>query len=295
MAGTRIALVTGATQGLGLALVEGLAARMAGGDHVFLTGRDPARVEAEVGVVAGRLTGAGAEVHGRVVDVTSTASVQAAADAIAAEYGGIDIVFSNAGSRMSPDRAPAEEVDQVAETYNHGALRMLRSFGPLLRPGGRFFVVASALGTLGQLDPRVRAPFERARSLDDIERIVESWRRAVHDGSATELGWPGWLNLPSKVAQVAAVRVAAAQRRERDLADGTLIAAVCPGLIDTAASRPWFTDMSRAQTPEEAARALLDLGLAPSVDPKYYGELVQFGAVLPWEGVATTPEVVSTT
>lgn len=289
MAGTRIALVTGATQGLGLALVEGLATRMAPGDHVFLTGRDPARVEAE----ARRLTGTGASVHPRVVDVTSTASVRAAADAIAAEYGGVDIVFSNAGARMSPDRAPAEEVDQVAETYNHGTLRMLRSFGPLLRPGGRFFVVASALGTLGQLDPRVRAPFQRARSLEDIERIVEAWRSAVHDGSFHALGWPGWLNIPSKVAQVAAVRVVAAQRRERDLADGTLVAAVCPGLIDTAASRPWFTDMSGAQTPEQAARALLDLALAPSPDPKYHGELVQFGAVLPWDGVAATPEVVA--
>jgi hypothetical protein len=32
--------------------------------------------------------------------------------------------------------------------------------------------------------------------------------------------------------------------------DGTLIAAVCPGLIDTAASRPWFTDMSPHSLPD---------------------------------------------
>lgn len=88
--------------------------------------------------------------------------------------------------------------------------------------------------------------------------------------------------MPSKVAQVAAVRAVAAQRRAADLAKGTLVAAVCPGLVDTRASRPWFDDYSRAQTPEQAARAVLDLILADRPDPATYGELVQFGQVLPW-------------
>ena len=59
--------------------------------------------------------------------------------------------------------------------------------------------------------------------------------------------------------------------------------ALCPGLIDTDASRPWFEDMSTAQTPAEAASWPVELALAPSFDPALYGELVQFGKVLPWE------------
>jgi NAD(P)-dependent dehydrogenase (short-subunit alcohol dehydrogenase family) len=278
MTGSRIALVTGATQGLGRALVAGLAARLGPDDHVLLTGRDPERVARE----ADRLAGTGARVHGRVLDVTDTGSVQAAADAVVAEYGGVDIVISNAAARMSPGRAPGEEVDLVAETNNLGTVRMLRSFRPVLRPGGRFVVVASSFGTLGHLDPRLRSRFDGARSLADIEAVVAAWRAAVHDGSAASQGWPAWLNIPSKVAQVAAVRVVAAQHRERDLAEDALVAAVCPGLIDTAASRPWFTDMSRAQTPEQAAVAVLELVLAPKLDPATYGELNQFGKVLPW-------------
>ena len=278
MTGTRIALVTGATQGLGLALVEGLAARMRPSDHVYLSGRDADRVASE----AERLAGVGAHVHGRLLNVVDPASVQAAADAIATEHGGVDIVIANAAARMSPDKTPAAEVDVVAETSNHGTLRMLRAFAPILRPGGRFLVVASSFGRLGHLDPRVRPLFDDARSLDDLDAVIEAWRCAVHDGSAPAQGWPNWLNIPSKVAQVAAVRVVANQRRERDLAEGTFVAAVCPGLIDTGASRPWFTDMSRAQTPSRAASALLDLALAPWLDPAMYGELVQFGKVLPW-------------
>jgi NAD(P)-dependent dehydrogenase (short-subunit alcohol dehydrogenase family) len=104
----------------------------------------------------------------------------------------------------------------------------------------------------------------------------------VHDGQAEDQGYRTWLNIPSKVLQVAAVRAAARERRAADLAENKLVMALCPGLIDTDASRPWFEDMSRAHTPAQAASWPVELALAPSFDPAYYGELVQFGKVLPW-------------
>jgi carbonyl reductase 1 len=165
---------------------------------------------------------------------------------------------------------------------------VLRSFGPVLRPGGRLIVVASSLGTLGHLEPGLQPLFDGA-TLEEVETAVESWRTAIHDGTAEEQGWPRWINVPSKVAQVAAVRAVAAQRRAADLATGTLVAAVCPGLVDTRASRPWFDDYSRAQTAEQAARAVLDLILADRPDPAAYGELVQFGQVLPWHSGTPFP------
>ena len=48
--------------------------------------------------------------------------------------------------------------------------------------------------------------------------------------------------------------------------------------------------MSQAQTPAQAAEALLDLALAPQVDPAQHGELVRFGAVLDWHGPAPDRE-----
>ncbi|MER6079272.1 carbonyl reductase, partial [Streptomyces sp. NPDC001833] len=50
----RIALVTGANQGLGRALTEGLAARLGPDDLVLLTGRDPRRVPDAAAEVARR-------------------------------------------------------------------------------------------------------------------------------------------------------------------------------------------------------------------------------------------------
>jgi NAD(P)-dependent dehydrogenase (short-subunit alcohol dehydrogenase family) len=276
---SRIALVTGANQGLGRALVEGLAAGMSSDDRVVLTGRDPDRVSAAAAAVAAGP--AVAHVEARVLDVRDRKAIEG----LAAELGQVDIVFSNATARMSPDADPADEVDAVAETSNLASTRILRAFAPRVRPGGRLIIVASALGTLDKLDQRVRDRFAAAaeRDLDAVDALVADWRAAVHEGRAEADGYGAWLNIPSKVAQVAAVRALARKRRDADLRAGRLLMALCPGLIDTDASRPWFADMSSAQTPTEAAAWPVKLALSRDFDPSLYGELVQFGTVLPWE------------
>ena len=284
MSDARIALVTGANQGLGFALVTGLAARMNPEDLVLLTGRTARRVADAAAAVTAH-AGTRSRVSGRVLDVADAGAVAGLAAELADRHGGVDIVMSNAIAALTPDRPQSEQADEFIDVANAGTHSVLRSFGPVLRPGGRLIVVASSLGTLGHLDPRLHPLFDGA-TLEQVEAAVASWRTAIHDGTAEEQGWPRWINVPSKVAQVAAVRAVAAQRRAADLAGGTLIAAVCPGMVDTRASRPWFADYSHAQTPEQAARAVLDLVLADRLDPVTYGELVRFGQVLPWHSGA---------
>jgi len=269
----RTALVTGANQGIGYALVAELAKRMNPEDLVLLTGRNPERVSAAAARVEGK-----ARIEGRVLDVTDGDAVARLAE----ELGGVDIVVSNAVGPLEPGKPAQEQVDEFVDVANLGAQHVVRAFGPILRPGGRLIVVASSLGTLAQLPEELWDRFDGA-SLEDVEKVVEEWRTAVHDGSAQQRGWPEWINLPSKVAQVAAVRAVAAERRERDLAENTLVASVCPGLVDTRASRPWFDDFSQAKSPAEAVVPIADLILADGVDPSRYGELIRDGEVLPWK------------
>jgi carbonyl reductase 1 len=291
---SRTALVTGGNQGLGRAIVEGLAGGMSPADRVLLTGRRAAAVRAAAADVAAAVPH-GARVEPRVLDVRDPSAI----DALAAELGEIDIVFSNATARMSPDADPVDQVDAVAETNDLATTRVLRAFGPRLRPGGRLIIVASALGTLEKLDDRVRPLFAAAAesTLDAVDDLVNEWRAAVHAHQAGELGYGTWLNIPSKVAQVAAVRAFTRERRETDLAQGKLIAALCPGLIDTDASRPWFPDMSAAQTPTQAAVWPVQLALDPMTAGTlagFYGELVQFGKVIPWRtGIPVPHRAVS--
>lgn len=275
---SRIAVITGANQGLGFALTEGLAHRLAPDDVVYLTGRDAYRVDE----AARRITEPVAKVRTRVLDVRDGKAVAAFADELRVAHGGVDIVFSNSAARLIPDTAWPALIEPFVDTNNLGTTRIMRAFGPILRPGGRLLVVASDFGTLDNLSEALRARFDTdAMSLDDVDATMIAWQRAVLDGTAAAEGWPDWINIPSKVGQVAAVRVLARQRRATDTADGTLVAAVCPGLIDTEASRPWFASMDDAQTPAEAAIAPLRLALERA-RPETYGELVQFGRVRAW-------------
>jgi NAD(P)-dependent dehydrogenase (short-subunit alcohol dehydrogenase family) len=277
-----VAVVTGATRNLGLALVEGLAGRLERGDVVYLTGRDPGRVSEAARRIGAARGQSGAAVRGEVLDVSETDAVARFATLLGERHGGVDIVFSNHYARVEPDDDPAEVIDRYVAVNNLGTTQVLRAFAPLLRDGSRLLVVASQAGSLRALAPALHARFDGGlASLDDVDAAVCTWRDAVRDRRAAGQAWPAWINIPSKVGQVAAVRVLARQRRADDLRRGVLIAAVSPGLIDTGASRPWL-DMTRAQTPARAAEALLDLALDPHPDPGYYGELVGFGKVLPW-------------
>jgi NAD(P)-dependent dehydrogenase (short-subunit alcohol dehydrogenase family) len=274
----RVALVTGATQGLGLALVESLAARLESGDIVYLTGRDASRiVDAQAGLGPGR-----AQVQVELLDVSREEAVAESAARLVDRHGSLDIVISNAYSRLLPQDRPEQVIDGYIETNNLGTTRVLRAFAPTLRDGGTLLVVASTLGTLHFLAPALHERFDELETLEEADAAVRRWREAVQDGSALAEGWPAFLNIPSKIGQVGAVRALARQRRESDLKRGILLASVCPGMIDTDASRPWF-DMSHAQTPAQAAGPLVDLALRSSLDASLYGKLIRFGHVLPWK------------
>lgn len=274
-----VALVTGATQGLGRALAEGLVERLGAEGTVYVTGR----VSARTNRVAAELEDSPAQVRAEVLDVGRDADVQRVAALVTERHGGVDVVFSNAYRRVEPGDDPAAVIADYVNTNNLGTTRILRAFAPLIRDGGRLIVVASTMGTLHYLAPVLHDRFDALNSLDDVDRAVCAWRDAVQDGSWLGEAWPAFINVPSKIAQVAAVRTLARQRRDDDRRRDVFLAAVCPGMIDTAASRPWF-DMTGAQTPAQAAGPLLDLTLGPAPDPEFYGELVRFGRRLPWSG-----------
>ena len=203
-------------------------------------------------------------------------AVERFAGAIADRHGGVDIVFSNHYARVQPGENPAEVIDGYVAANNLGTTHILRNFAPLIRDNGRLLVVASRAGSLRALAPALHGRFENLQTLDDVDRAVCAWRDIVRQGLAAGQAWPEWINIPSKIGQVAAIRVLAQQRRAEDLRRGILIAAISPGLIDTGASRQWL-DMTGAPPPDEVAIPLLDLALEAAPDAAFYGGLINLG------------------
>ena len=277
--GSRVAVVTGANQGLGFALVEALCAQLGPDATVYLTARDAARGQEALR----RLRERGLSPSLHTLDVTDERSVAALADTLRARHGGVDIVISNAAARIARDRPQAEQVVNFIDTNNHGTYRMIRAFGPLLRDGARFVVVASGFGSLRRLPAELHDGFDvAARSLEDIERLMDDYAQLVQAGREGERGWPDWINIPSKVAQVASMRIVARQMSEEAVRRGILVNAACPGLVDTEASRPWFDDMSSAQSPGQAAVDVAWLATLPPGTQAPYGELVRHRKIVPW-------------
>ena len=100
-----VALVTGSSAGIGLALVRGLAGA---GAAVVVNGRDAAKVEK----VVAELAASGAKAHAAAFDVTDRAAVGAAVARIESEVGPIDVLVNNAGIQR---RGPLE--DYPEETW----------------------------------------------------------------------------------------------------------------------------------------------------------------------------------
>jgi gluconate 5-dehydrogenase len=95
----RRALVTGSSQGIGLAIAGGLACA---GAEIIINGRDQQKLE----TAASALRQHGAQVHIAVFDVTVADAVSTTIDNIERTIGSIDILFNNAGMQF---RAPLED------------------------------------------------------------------------------------------------------------------------------------------------------------------------------------------
>lgn len=139
----RVALVTGASGGLGAHFAEVLARS---GARVAVAAR---RGEACAAVRdAIRATGAEAEVF--QLDVTDAASVRDAFGAAEAHFGGLDILVNNAGiSAAGPTLdLPEEDWDRVVDTNLKGAFLCAQAAARIMtaRGGGAIVNVASILG-----------------------------------------------------------------------------------------------------------------------------------------------------
>jgi NAD(P)-dependent dehydrogenase (short-subunit alcohol dehydrogenase family) len=245
---------------------------------VYLTGRNPERLEQ----ARSTLAPGPAEVCTELLDVATPDQATQLAATLRQRHGGVDIVINNAIARIYPDQPAADVIDEYVEVNNLGTTRVLEAFEPMVRPGGRLVVVASSFGTLAYLAPVLHHHFDELALLQDVDQAVLAWRDAVKDGSAFSGAWPAFINIPSKIGQVAAVRTLAAVRRHADLATGTLIAAFCPGMINTPTSGA-FWDVSDAATPDEAAVPLLNLVLGGIPLDSYYGQLIRGTDILLWK------------
>jgi len=141
------ALVTGANKGIGYEIAAGLGAL---GWRIGVGARDRQRRDTAVE----KLRAAGIDAFGVPLDVTDDASVTAAAELIADQAGGLDVLVNNAaitgGMPQTPTTLDPATVRTVVETNVNGVIRVTNTMLPMLRASAspRIVNMSSSVGSL---------------------------------------------------------------------------------------------------------------------------------------------------
>ena len=137
----RVAIVTGASSGLGVAFARGLAE--AGAD-VVLGARRVDRLEQTAELVRA----AGRRVVTVTTDVASPEDCQALVDAAMSALGRVDVLVNNAGvgTAVPATRESPEEFRRVIEVNLNGCYWMAQACGRVMQPGSSIINISSVLG-----------------------------------------------------------------------------------------------------------------------------------------------------
>ncbi|WP_226437595.1 SDR family NAD(P)-dependent oxidoreductase [Rhodococcus yananensis] len=137
----RIALVTGAGQGVGRGIALALASR---GAAVALAGRTVGKVEA----VADEIRSRAGEAHAFSCDVTDPDSIAALVGAVVDEFGGLSILVNNAQTTVNGALLDVseDEYGAVMDSGPRATWRLMRTCHPHLKGGGTIVNLGSAAG-----------------------------------------------------------------------------------------------------------------------------------------------------
>ena len=142
----KVALVTGASRGIGQAILHELARR---GAHVIGT----ATSESGAAAIGEALTAAGLKGEGRMLNVNEAASCEALVDDIVKSHGRLDILVNNAGITRDTllMRMKDEDWEAVIQTNLTSVFRLSKAaIKPMMKArSGRIVSIASVVGTMG--------------------------------------------------------------------------------------------------------------------------------------------------
>lgn len=226
----KVAVVTGAAAGIGLAMAERFANE---GMQVILADRDVGGARE----AARKLVDGGRKAHGIAVDVTVPGEVEEFADEVFRDFGNVHLLCNNAGvlGRVQASwEQPIENWRWVFDVNVLGVAHGLHYFLPRMVEAGEQGYVLNTGSVAGLLSGPFFAPYNASKhAVVAMSECLHHELRAV--GSRIEVGvlCPGWVHTgladfedkaPDTVKQANAKASASGQAQERDVAVRKMVA-----------------------------------------------------------------------
>ena len=173
----KVAVVTGGTEGIGLAIAKLFVEE---GAHVFITGRRQRELDEAVKAIGNDVTG----IQG---DVTRMADLDRLYEAVGRAKGRIDIVVANAGvAEFAPFGDISEEhFDKLFEVNVKGALFTVQKALPFLVDGGSVVLVGSVASLKGTASFGVYGATKAA-----LRSFARTWTTDLKDRRMGRMGEP---------------------------------------------------------------------------------------------------------
>ena len=166
----KVAVVTGASSGLGVAFAQVLAE--AGAD-VALGAR---RVE-RLAETAALVEGAGRKAVSVATDVADPASCQALVDAAVEAFGRVDVLVNNAGvgTAVPATRETPEQFRSVIDVNLNGCYWMAQACGRVMEPGSSIINISSVLGLTTAGLPQAAYAASKAGLIGLTRDLAQQW------------------------------------------------------------------------------------------------------------------------
>ncbi|HEY2049002.1 MAG TPA: SDR family oxidoreductase [Caulobacteraceae bacterium] len=164
----KIAVITGANSGIGLASAKRFAAE---GAQVVITGRRQSELDKAVDIIGGDVLA----VQG---DVSNLGDLDRLFDTVRSAKGRIDVLFANAGlGELQPlGKISEESFDKTFDVNVKGTLFTVQKALPLMRPGGSIILTGSTTGVKGTPAFSVYSASKAA-----IRNFARSWALDLKD------------------------------------------------------------------------------------------------------------------
>ncbi|MDE0488931.1 MAG: SDR family oxidoreductase [Gammaproteobacteria bacterium] len=223
-----LAIVTGASRGIGRALAIGLAEA---GYRLALVARDEDALSGVQAEILGIGPGMAASCH--PLDVTDAAAVRDLVSGLAAGHEAIDVLVNNAGQfRPGSIEADVEDLDAVVGTNLKGAFLMLKAVVPVMKAQKRGHIInlSSITGKWGYAGYGIYAASKFA-----LQGLSESlYKEMLEHGVKVTAICPNWVATEMAVA-----------------AGGTLPPEDMIQLDDLVRTVSWLLSLSKAACPRE--------------------------------------------